>query len=111
MGNYYILVVVDYISKWIEIITSLTNDVRVVIKVFKKLTFPRLVISDERSHFIARKFESLLKKYGVRHRVATSYHPQTSRKVEVSNREIKVILEKTMSLSRKDWSSKLDDSL
>lgn len=51
MGNQYIVPVVDYVSKWIEVITSPTNDVRVVIKMFKKNIFPRfgvprLVISD-----------------------------------------------------------------
>ncbi|XP_016444385.2 uncharacterized protein LOC107769662 [Nicotiana tabacum] len=47
----------------------------------------------------------------VKHKFATAYHPQTSGKVEVSNREIKQIPEKTVSASRKDWTSKLDDAL
>ena len=55
--------------------------------------------------------EALLKKYGVTYKVATPYHPQTSGQVEVSNREIKWILEKTISSSRKDWALKLDDAL
>src|SRR3954466_2659194 len=55
--------------------------------------------------------ESLLKKYNVKHKIATSYHPQTSGKMEVSNRQIKQILEKTVSASRKDWSLKLEDAL
>jgi len=46
----------------------------------------------------------------VRHKVATPYHPQTSGQVEVSNTEIKSILAKTISTSRKDWSFKLDDA-
>ncbi|CAL2266739.1 unnamed protein product [Prunus armeniaca] len=50
-------------------------------------------------------------KYGITHRVATPYHPQTSGQVEVSNREIKRILEKTVSSTRKDWSLKLSDAL
>ena len=45
------------------------------------------------------------------HKIATLYHPQTSGQVEVSNREIKWILEKTVSSSRKDWELKLDDAL
>src|SRR5690606_4807952 len=50
-------------------------------------------------------------KNGVKHKVATPYHPQTSGQVEVSNREIKAILEKTVGTTRKDWSTKLDDAL
>jgi len=98
-GNKYILVAVDYVSKWIEVVASPTNDTRVVIKLFKNVIFPRfgvpkLVVSDGGSHFISNIFGKLLLKYGVRHRVATPYHPQTSGQVEVSNQEIKQILEK-----------------
>ncbi|XP_039687849.1 uncharacterized protein [Medicago truncatula] len=115
-GNQYILVAVDYVSKWVEAIASPTNDAQVVIKMFKKVIFPRfgvprVVISDGGSHFISRHFEKLLQKLGVRHKIATPYHPQTSGQVEVSNRQIKAILEKTVSTSRTDWSNKLDDAL
>ncbi|XP_060183081.1 uncharacterized protein LOC132613037, partial [Lycium barbarum] len=61
--------------------------------------------------FCNRLFDKLLLKYGVKHKIATAYHPQTSGQVEVSNREIKRILEKTVSVSRKYWSLKLDDAL
>ena len=115
-GHQYILVAVDYVSKWVEAIASPTNDAQVVINLFKKIIFPRfgvprVVISDGGSHFISKHFEKLLQRFGVRHKVATPYHPQTSGQVEVSNRQIKAILEKTVSISRKDWSTKLDDAL
>ncbi|XP_014523382.1 uncharacterized protein LOC106779719 [Vigna radiata var. radiata] len=57
------------------------------------------------------KLAKVLKHYGVRHKVAIPYHPQTNGQAEVSNREIKRILEKTVATSRKDWSQKLDDAL
>jgi len=115
-GNKYILVAVDYVSKWVEAVASPTNDASVVIKLFKSIIFPRfgiprIVISDEGFHFINKIFEGLLRKNGVHHRVATPYHPQTSEQVEVSNRQIKEILEKTVGTSRKDWSKKLDNAL
>jgi len=50
-------------------------------------------------------------KYGVRHKIATTYHPQSNGQVEVSNREIKKILEKVVNPTRKDWSLHLHDSL
>ena len=55
--------------------------------------------------------EVLLRKYHVTHKVSTAYHPQTSGQAEVSNREIKSILKKTVNPSRKDWSLHLDDAL
>ncbi|KAM2154918.1 hypothetical protein ACFX1Q_046672 [Malus domestica] len=72
---------------------------------------PRVLISDGGSHFCNRTIEALLKKYNVTHRVSTPYHPQTSGQAEVSNREIKQILEKTVGPTRKDWSLRLEDAL
>ncbi|XP_048596439.1 uncharacterized protein LOC111201249 [Brassica napus] len=94
-GNKYILVAVDYVSKWVEAIASPTNDARVVIKMFKSIIFPRfgvprVVISDGGSHFINKLLEGLLKKNGVKHKVATPYHPRshsdTSRSLQLGAR-------------------------
>ncbi|GJT17913.1 reverse transcriptase domain-containing protein [Tanacetum coccineum] len=52
-----------------------------------------------------------MSKYGVTHRLATAYHPQTSGQVEVSNRGLKRILERTVGENRTSWSDKLDDAL
>ena len=83
-GNLYILVAVDYVSKWVEATALPTNDSKVVVQFMKKQIFtrfgtPRAVISDERTHFCSKYFEALLAKYNVRHKVATAYHPQTNR--------------------------------
>ncbi|GKU88967.1 hypothetical protein SLEP1_g3172 [Rubroshorea leprosula] len=115
-GKAYILVAVDYVSKWVDAVACPTNDARVVVKFLKSNIFtrfgtPRAFISDGGKHFCNRQFENLLAKYGVTHKIATPYHPQTSGQVEVSNRELKRILERTVNLSRKDWSLKLDDAL
>ncbi|CAM8896279.1 unnamed protein product [Rhodiola kirilowii] len=52
-----------------------------------------------------------LKHYHVHHRTSTAYHPQTNGQAEISNREIKGILEKMVKSARKDWSQRLDESL
>nr|GEW97194.1 putative nucleotidyltransferase, ribonuclease H [Tanacetum cinerariifolium] len=115
-GNVYILVAIDYVSKWVEAEATKMNDHIVVLKFVKKNIFarhgiPKAIISDGGSHFKNFKFGKLLKYYRVNHRIATPYHPQTSGQVEVSNREIKRILEKTVRSDRKDWSVRLDDAL
>ena len=53
----------------------------------------------------------MLRKYGVRHQTSLAYHPQTNGQAEVSNKEIKSILEKTVNSSKKDWAKKINDAL
>nr|GFB26111.1 reverse transcriptase domain-containing protein [Tanacetum cinerariifolium] len=103
-GNKYILVAVDYLSKWIEVKALPTNDARVVCKFLKSLFArfgtPRAIISDRETHFCNDQFAKVMLKYGVTHRLATTYHPQTSGQVEVSNRGLKRILERTVGENR-----------
>ena len=102
--------------EWIESIPCKTNDHRVVLKflkanIFSRFGVPKAIISDGGSHFCNKPFENLMAKYGVKHKVATPYHPQTSDQVELANREIKTILMKVVNANRKDWSIRLLDSL
>ncbi|GJV50126.1 reverse transcriptase domain-containing protein [Tanacetum coccineum] len=114
-GNKYILMAVDYLSKWVEAKALPTNDTRVVVKILKYLFArfgtPCAIISDRGTHFCNDQFTKVMLKYGVTHRLATAYHPQTSGQVEVSNRGLKRILERTVGENRASWSDKLDDAL
>nr|GEY44719.1 reverse transcriptase domain-containing protein [Tanacetum cinerariifolium] len=105
----------DYLSKWVEAKALPTNDVRVVVKFLKSLFArfgtPRAIISDHDTHFCNNQFAKVMLKYGVTHRISTVYHPQTSGQVEVSNRGLKRILERTVGENRASWSDKLEDAL
>nr|GEV24296.1 reverse transcriptase domain-containing protein [Tanacetum cinerariifolium] len=87
-GNKYILVDVDYL-----------------------FGTPRAIISDHGTHFCNDQFAKVMLKYGVTQHLATPYHPQTSGQVEVSNRGLKRILERTVGENCVSWSDKLYDAL
>ncbi|GJU29267.1 reverse transcriptase domain-containing protein [Tanacetum coccineum] len=96
------------------LMTLPTNDARVVVK-FQKGLFARFgvskaLISDRGTHFCNSQLEKALLKYGVTHKISTTYHPQTNGQTEVTNRAIKRILKRSVRYNPKDWSEKLKTS-
>jgi hypothetical protein len=76
----YILVAVDYVSKWVEAMPCKNTDARHSKKIFEEIIFlrfgmPRMVISDGGTYFTNRKFHLYLKDHGIRHNITTPYHP------------------------------------
>nr|GEW04398.1 reverse transcriptase domain-containing protein [Tanacetum cinerariifolium] len=114
-GNKYILVAVDYLSKWVKAKALPNNDARVVYKFFKSLFTrfgtPRAIISDSGTYFCNDQFAKVMLKYGVTHRLATAYHPQTGGQVEVSNHGLKRILERTVEKTKRLHDSKIKDRI
>ena len=107
-NNKYILVAVNYVFKWVEAIASPTNDTKMVLRflkenIFSRFGIPRAIESDEGKYFCNNQIDFLLRKYDCRHKTLLSYHPQTNEQAELANREIKLILEKMVNKSRKDW--------
>nr|GEY39463.1 reverse transcriptase domain-containing protein [Tanacetum cinerariifolium] len=114
-GNKYILVAINYVSKWVEAQELPTNDARVVIKFvrgfFARFGVLKALISERGTHFCSFQLEKALRKNRVTHKLSTTYHPQTNGQTEVTNRAIKIILERSVGYNLKDWSEKLNDAL
>ena len=81
--NSYILLVVDYVSKWVEAIACPRNDANTVVgfiqrNILSRFGAPITIISDEGSHFANKLFAKLMSMYGVRHVRSLAYHPQSN---------------------------------
>ena len=106
-GNLYILLAVDYVSKWVEAVACPKNDANIVVvflqrNILSRFGTPRTIISDGGSHFSNNVFDKLMGRYGIKHIMSLAYHPQTNGQAKISNRVIKKILEKTVSSSKRD---------
>ena len=115
-GNMYILLAVDYISKWVEETACPRNDATIIVGFIQRNILsifgaPKTIIGDEGSHFVNKVFAKLMSRCGIKHMIGLAYHPQSKGQAEIFNREIKKILEKTVNARRKDLSIKLDDVL
>ncbi|GJU91516.1 reverse transcriptase domain-containing protein [Tanacetum coccineum] len=113
-GNKYILVAVDYVSKWVAAQALPTNDVCVVVKflrqLFNRFGVPKALISDRKTHFCNSQLEKALQRYGVTHKLSTAYHLQSNGQTKVTNMAIKRILERSVGYKPKGWSEKHNDA-
>jgi transposase InsO family protein len=105
-----------YVFKWVEAMPCRSADAKNSKKMFHEIIFPRfdiskMVISDGGSHFIDRSFQKYLSNLGIRHNIATPYHPQTSGQTETSNKQIKNILQKTVDEMGAAWKDRLPEAL
>ena len=108
-GFIYILMLLDYVSKWIEVVATIADDAKTMVKHVQSLILhrygvPKAIISDRGTHFCNRTLGAFLAKYHVTYKVSTGYHSQTNDQAEISNKEIKGILEKVVRPAKKDWS-------
>ena len=115
-GNLYILLALDYVSKWVKAIACPKNYANTVVRfiqrnILSRFGAPKTIISDEGIHFANKVFAKLMNRYGIKHVMGLAYHPQPNGQAKISNREIKKILERTVNTSRKCWSIKLDNAL
>jgi transposase InsO family protein len=106
-GYEYILIMVDYVSKWVEAMPCRKASTKESITMIMNVIFPRfgtlrILIHDGGTHITWKNFKKCLSKLGIEHRVSTAYHPQTNGQPETSNRQLKRILNKTIEKGGKD---------
>ena len=92
--NLYILLIVDYVSKWVEAIACPKNDANTFVgfiqrNILSRYGAPRTIIRDEASRFANKMFLKLLRRYGVRHAMDLAYHPESNGQAKISNGEMK----------------------
>jgi transposase InsO family protein len=115
-GFEHILVIVGYVSKWVEAMLCRKASTEESIAMVKSMIFPhfstpRIWISDGGTHFTGKTFKKCFSKLGIEHRVSTAYYPQTNGQAETSNMQLNTILNKTIEKGGKDWSKNLDGAL
>ena len=95
-GFEYILLAIDYVSRWIEALVVRKEYAKAVLKfltdLISRFGHPKILISDRGSHFVNFQVRSFRQKNGIEHRISTPYHSQTNGIAEISNREIKSII-------------------
>lgn len=115
-GKSYILVCIDYLTKWVEVKAIKNARDEKVAKflyeeIFTRYGVPRELVTDQGTQFTSNLIIELMKKYNIRHWKSNLYHPQENGEAKVTNREIEAILTKTMEPHRKDWNNRLTKAI
>ncbi|MCO5579092.1 hypothetical protein L7F22_032944 [Adiantum nelumboides] len=108
MHTQYIIVAIDYLTKWVEAKATAKNDAKTTAQflyenIFTKYGLSIEIVSDRKTHFINEVFEFLLDEFMVIHRKSAPYHPQANGQADSMNKILVTILTKIVSDSRADW--------
>jgi IS30 family transposase len=112
----HILVYMDYVTKWVEAKEVVKETEKAVSnfmfeEIFSRYGAPREIVSDGGAQFTSHMIVGLMKKYGIKHRITSPYHPQENGQVESTNKVLENILTKTVASHRRDWVEKLPEAL
>lgn len=112
----YILVCIDYVTKWVEARAVTRETEQVVVdflfeEIFSRYNTSREIVLDGGSQFTSHMIGTLMQKYGVKHRVTTPYHPQANGQVETTNKILENILKKIVASHHQDWAQKPPEAL
>ena len=111
----YILVAMDYVTKWVEAIAlpraTEESVIKFLFELFVRYGLPREIITEKGAQFTGNKIVSTLKNHHVTHRITSPYHPQANGQVKSTNKVLEAILTKTVATHRRDWATRLPEDL
>ncbi|KAL3690616.1 hypothetical protein R1sor_016925 [Riccia sorocarpa] len=112
----YIIVAVDYVTKWAEVQSVRHADARTTVRfiedfIIARFGLPISITSDNGRHFVNQAMRHVMASYGIRQNFSTPYHPQANGQVERVNRTLLSTLRKTVDANPKDWDRRLIGAL
>lgn len=115
-SNRYIIVATEYLTKWAEAkavkkADAATTALFLFENIVTRYGCPKVIVSDQGSHFINDVIDEFMDIFKVKHRKSTPYHPQTNGQTERTNHTLVAILRRTVEDSKRDWDTKLPAAL
>ena len=99
-------------TKWVEAVALVKSNDQAIIdflyrEIFTRFGVPKEIITDGGPQFVSHKFEFVLQKYHIQHRINSHYHPQANGHVESTKKVIGSILTKAVRSHRRDWADRI----
>ena len=116
MGHACIIVVVDYFTKWAEAMPTLSADSKtttqfIFIHIIYRFGVPQAIVTNQGSHFRHYMVAELTSRFVLRHDNSTSYYPQANGQVEVVNKFLVTMLQRTIGMHKSNWNLMLFSAL
>lgn len=114
-GHMFILVAIDYFTKWVEAASYANVTKQVVARFLKRdiicrYGIPNKIITDNGSNLNNKMMKELCKSFKIEHHNSSPYRPKMNGAVEAANKNIKKIVQK-MVKTYKDWHEMLPFAL